>query len=147
MAPEITQGLTRVFEALVSGAVMLISAAAAYGVWKLRQIQQEKKLANEDQRDKSAILYLNDVINSAVAYTTQTMGLDKQHPLSEGVKMDAKRATINKTYEQLPEGIKMRLIEIYGSLSALNTYIEFRAEGEVGKQQVCNVAMPTAAGR
>jgi hypothetical protein len=139
MTPEISQGLTRVFEAMVSGATMLISAAAAYGVWKLRRIQQDKKLAIEDQRDKSAVVYLNDVISSAVAYTTQTMGLDNQHPLKDGTKLDAKRLAVNKVYEQLPEGIKVRLIEIYGSLSSLNTYIEFRVEGEVGKQQVCNV--------
>lgn len=141
MAPEVAKGLTDIWQAFVSSAVMMISAAAAYGVWKLRQIQQDKKAMLEDARDKASVVYLNDVVGSAVAYVTQTMGLGNMHPLPAGTKLDAMRLAVNKTHEQLPEALRARLVEIYGSLAALNTYIEFRAESEVGRQQVCNIAL------
>ena len=147
MSPEIKAGLDQLIAALVTGLGTLITAAVGYGVWKLKQVRDFKAGQDEDRKSLDARKFLDNLIPTVVAYVNQVY-LPKRPPgrLDIETRSKAKITAINQVLKRLPGPIHARLLEFYGSLDELNSYISFKIESEVGRQKPPEVkdAAPTA---
>jgi hypothetical protein len=133
MTPEISKGLSDLLTVVFAGASTLITAAVGYGVWKIREMQKDKKAYSEMSANRDATRVLTQAVSDAVANTRQTMKLT--FPLDPEIKKEARRKALGVALEAIPPGIRDRLTEMYGSATLLNQAILLRIEAEVGRQQ------------
>ncbi len=136
MSPEMGKLVTDILSAVTTGVTTLIGAAVAYGVWKLREMQQDRRAAAVEKSNTRDHEFLNGLITSTVAYINQTIvpkrmpgGFDRE--TAAQLKMEASRHILKR----VPGPVKERLESFYGSLAALNDYIAFKIESEVWMQK------------